>query len=75
MGNAVCIAVYYRMFSGSTKKKKKKNFRKDRNFGSMYYFIHFSLKIKLLSPEFFSHVLQKGLCEGLLTKRFTQQGT
>lgn len=37
----------------------------------MSYSILFSLRIRLLSPEFFSSGLRKGLCEGLWTKRFT----
>jgi len=32
----------------------------------MLYFVLFSLKIRLLSPEFFLTVGRKGLCEGLL---------
>ena len=47
--------------------QNKNNFHQD----SMLYFIPFRLKIRLLSPELFSSVLGKGLCDGLLTKRFT----
>jgi hypothetical protein len=35
------------------------------------YFVMFSLKIRLLSPEFFPTVRRKDLCEGLLTDRCT----
>jgi len=41
----------------------------------MLYFVLLSFKITLLSREFFSSVLGKGLCEGLLTKRFTRNLT
>jgi hypothetical protein len=51
--------------------QNKNNFHQDRDVTSMLYFIPFSLKIRLLSPELFSSVLGKGLCDGLLTKRFT----
>jgi hypothetical protein len=56
------------MFSGST---KKNNFLNDRSFGSISYFILFSLKIRPLSPTLFSSVPEKGLCKGPLTKKFT----
>jgi hypothetical protein len=36
---------------------------KDKNFSSMLYFVLFSLKIRLLSPEFFPTVRRKGLCK------------
>ena len=37
----------------------------------MLYSILFTLRIRLLSPEFFSSAPGKDLCEGLLTERFT----
>ena len=62
----VYIAFYYKMFQGN----KKIIFTKT-HFGSMLYSVLFSLGIGLLSPEFFSIGLGKGLCEGLQTKRST----
>ena len=50
---------------------QKINFLKERKFGSMLYFVLCNLKFRLISCEFFSIVSGKGLCEGLLTKRFT----
>ena len=47
---------------------KQNIFCKDRNFCIMLYSVIF--RIRLLPPEFFSDGLGKGLCEGLLTKRF-----
>jgi len=58
----VYIAFYCKMFQGI----KKIIFTKT-NFGSMSYSVLFSLGIGLLSPEFFSIVPGKGLCEGQRT--------
>jgi len=60
VNKVVYIAFYYKMFQGS----KKIIFTKT-NFGSLSYSVHFSLGIRLLSPEFFSIGLGKVLCEGL----------
>jgi hypothetical protein len=46
---------------------------KDRNFGSMLYSILFTLRIRLLSPEFFSSAPGKDLCEGLLTEVYNHK--
>lgn len=51
--------------------QNKNNFHKDRDVSSKLYFIPFNLKIRPLYSDFFSSVMWKGLCEGLLTKRFT----
>jgi len=65
MNKAVCITVYYKIFPGSTKQKQFSQRQ------AMLYFVLFSLKIRLLSPELFFSVLGKGMCECLLAKRFT----
>jgi hypothetical protein len=64
----VCSQFIIKCFQAA---QKKNNFLKDRKFGSVLYFVLCSLKFRLLSLESFSIVPGKGLCEDLLTKRFT----
>ena len=64
----LCVSLFIIKYFQSL--QKKINFLNERKFGSLLYFVLCSLKFRLLSCEF-SIVPGRGLCESLLTKRFT----